>query len=388
MLPHDSRKIAFLLSSFRAGGGEKQLIEIANAFVERGHRADILVLKPVGQYESHIDPRVRVISLDAGRMLFSLPKLIAYLRNERPDVLLGLDEYTHLLAIVARAWSGAPTRIVLRIGNMLTELFERYQGKSAIMPYFVRRLYKKADHIIGNSRGVADDVITVTGIPADRVSVIFNPKPRVQILVQAEEPVDYPWLKEKTMPVVIAVGRLREQKNFALVIRAFSKVMQTVPAKLIIVGTGREEGRLRDLVRELGSEESIALVGYSDNPYAWMKKADVYVAASLWEGLPNALLEALVCGLPSIAADCSSGPREILAPDTEYRKRLVVGDGVEYARYGALVAVNDQDSLVEALTRFLTDFALRQDYSVKSMERSKDFDSQDIVSEYARVMGV
>jgi len=68
-----------------------------------------------------------------------------------------------------------------------------------------------------------------------------------------------------------------------------------------------------------------------------MKKSDLYVSASLWEGLPNALLEAMVCGLPSIAADCSSGPREILAPNTDYRKRLAAGDGIEYAQYGALL---------------------------------------------------
>ena len=383
-----TKHVAFFLSSFRAGGGEKQLIEIANAFVEQGHKVDILVLKPVGQYESHIDPRMRVISLDAGRMLFSLPKLVSYLRREHPEVLLGLDEYTHLLAIIARRVSGAPMRIVLRIGNMLTELFERYEGKNILMPFFIRRLYRKADHIIANSRGVADDVISITGIGPDKVSIIFNPKPRAQILVQAEESVDHPWIREKTVPVVIAVGRLREQKNFALVIRAFAKVVKDVPSRLIIVGTGREEERLRTLIHELGCDESVALVGYSDNPYAWMKKADVYVAASLWEGLPNALLEALVCGLPSIAADCSSGPREILAPDTNYRKRLAVGDAVEYARYGALSAVNDEGALIEALKRFLTDFALRQTYSTLSVERSKDFDSQDIVGEYARVMGI
>lgn len=389
MPKHSSRrKVTFLLSSYRAGGGEKQLIQIANAFADRGCAVDLLVLKPVGQYESHVDERIRVISLDAGRMLFSLPKLVRYLRREAPEVLMGLDEYTHLLSLMARSISGCRTRVVLRIGNMLTKQFERYEGKSRLMPFAIRRLYKKADGMIANSHGVADDVIGVTGIDADKVRVIFNPKLRESILSAAQEPVRHEWFLNKTLPIVMALGRLREQKNFPIIIRAFSKIVKSIPARLVIVGTGREEGRLRELIRDLGCEESILLAGYADNPYAWMKKANVYVAASLWEGLPNTLIEAMVCGLPAIAADCSSGPREILAPDTDYRKRLEVGDGVEYAKYGALTPVNDEEALVAAIARFLTDEALSDQYAAASALRSRDFDSKGIIDEYAHVLGI
>jgi glycosyltransferase involved in cell wall biosynthesis len=384
----EPRKIALFVSSFRAGGGEKQIIEIAGALAGKGHSVDLVVLKPVGQLEGHVDSRVRIVSADAGRMLLSLPKIIAYFRKEKPDVVLATDEYTHLFVIIARMWTGLPTRVILRIGNMLTELFERYEGKNILLPFFVRRLYKRADHVIANSRGVADDVILVTGIAPEKVSVIYNPKPREKILAEAALPVDHPWLVEKTIPVVIAVGRLRAQKNFDFLIRAFANVRASHPARLIIVGTGREEGRLRGVIAELGCEETVSLAGYTDNPYAWMKKADIYVAASLWEGLPNALLEALVCGLPSIAADCSSGPREILAPETDYRTRLSIGDGVEYAAYGALYAVKDGPALSDALERFLSDAKLRERYGALAAERSHAFDAGDIVGEYARAMGL
>ncbi len=378
--------VALLLSSFRAGGGEKQLIEIANAFVERGHAVDLLVLRSVGEYKSHIHPQVRIVSLDAFRMIFSLPKIILYLRRERPVVMLTLDEYTHILALLARFIAHVETRVVLRIGNMLSVLATQYEGRAKRIAFFTKHLFKKADAIIAH--GVADDVIAVTGIDAKKVHVIYNPKSCVDILRQAEEPVANKWLSEKSVPVVIAVGRLRVQKNFPLIIRVFSEVAKTIPARLIIVGAGREEGRLRELIDELGCGDTVFLAGYSDNPYAWMKKADVYVAASLWEGLPNALLEAMACGLPAIAADCSSGPREILAPATDYRTRLSVGSGVEYAEYGALVAVNDEKALVEALGQLLLDGALRKKYAAASTARSKDFDSRDIVNEYAQVLGI
>jgi len=379
-------KIAFFLSSFRAGGGEKQMVLIANTFVGQGYRVDLLVLKPVGDLAGSVDSRVRVISLDAGKVLFSFPNLVSYLRRERPRAILSLDEYTHAMALVAKLF--VRVRVVLRIGNMLSVLAEHYEGKAKVLPFITRPLFKRADAVIANSHGVADDFIAVSGIEASRVTVIHNPKSCEEILTKAEEPVEYDWLAHKTQPVIIAVGRLRTQKNYPLLIRAFAKLVRDIPSRLIIVGQGREKDRLQALIKSLGCDDSVALVGYADNPYAWMKKADIYAASSLWEGLPNALLEAMVCGVPVIAADCASGPREILAPDTDYRKRLSVGEGVEYAHYGALYAVNDESALEEALKKYLTDHEMAKKYGAVSVDRSKDFDAYGIVKEYARVLGV
>lgn len=363
------------------------MVEIANAFAARGYAIDVLVLKPVGQLEGKVDARITIVSLDAGRIIFSLPKLITYLRREKPETLLALDEFTHLMALLARPIASPKTRIVLRIGNMLTELFKRYTGfKNKMVPFFIRLLYRYADLIVANSRGVADNTMLVTGIHPNRVKVIYNPKSLETIVHMSKEPSGHMWLESKTVPVILAVGRLRIQKNFSLVISAFSKVVKKIPSRLIIVGAGREEGRLLELAKKLGCAESVSLVGYSDNPYAYMGEADVFVSASLWEGMPNALLEALVCKMPVIASDCSSGPREILAPNTDYLFRLT--KGIEYAKYGVLTTTNDESALVEALTAMLTDASLRGRYSVLSKERIKDFDSEKIIDEYAEALGL
>lgn len=363
------------------------MVEIANAFARQGHKVHLLVLKPVGPLASNVDESVKVVSLDAGRMLFSLPRIVAYLWRERPAVLLATDEYTHLLAIVGRMIARTDTRIVLRIGNMLTELFSHYVGfKSKMLPFFVRRLYKRADAVVANSRGVADEVIAVTKIDPEKITVIINPKPRQKILAQSKEPAGHDWLDMKTLPVVLAVGRLRVQKNFTLLIRAFESVSKDIPSRLVIVGGGREEGRLRTLITELGCEDRVSLPGYSDNPYSFMSKADLFVSASLWEGMPNSLLEATVCGLPIIAADCSSGPREILAPDTDYKKRLE--RGVEQAHYGVLTAVDDEEALADALKEILGDAELRHRYAQLSYERSRDFDARDLLDDYARILNI
>ena len=363
------------------------MVDLANAFAGRGYTADILVLKPVGQLESHVEPNVRVISLDRGRMALSLFPLISYLRREKPEVILALEEYSHLLSILARKFSGSKTRVVLRIGNMLSELFKRYEGfKNKLLPFLVKWLYKKADGIIAVSKGVRDDIIAVTKIDPKRVHVVYQPKRLEYILSRAKEPTGHVWLERKTLPVIIAAGRLRVQKNLPFLIRAFAEVIKEIPARLIIIGTGREEGRLRDLIREIGCEDSISLPGYSDNPYAFMSKADVYVSATLWEGMPNALLEALALGLPVISSDCDSGPREIIAPDTDYKFRLK--NGIEYAKYGILCAVNDSNAFIEAMKKLLSDNELRLRYRKAGLERSRDFDIEDIIGKYANALGV
>ncbi len=387
-MTRSTKKLAFCISSFRAGGGEKQLIDIANAFARQGHVVHLLVLKPVGHYAPHVDANVVIVSLDGGRMLFSLPKLVRYLRGEQPTALLALDEYTHVLSVVARIIAHVDTRIVLRVGNMLSELSKRYEGKNRVLPVLIRHLYKRADYVVANSQGVADDVLVVTGIPASRLSVIYNPKDIEQIAIQARSTVTHPWLHNQDVPVVIVVGRLRLQKNIPLIIRAFARVRKDVPARLLILGEGRERKRLETLVATLDHKDDIEFVGYVDNPYAWMAHASVYVAASLWEGMPNALIEALACGLPSIASDCSSGPREVLAPDSDYAKRLSVGDAPEYARFGVLCAVNDENAVTLALGNLLQNAQLRLAYAEASVERAYAFDATGRIQEYARVLGV
>jgi glycosyltransferase involved in cell wall biosynthesis len=386
-MSHATQKVAVFLSSYRAGGGEKQLIDIANALAAQGHKVDLLVLKPVGPYKSLLSPALGVVSLDGRRMILSLPPLAAYMRRERPRVLLATDEYTSLLALMARALVRGRTRIVLRMGNMFSELFARYEGKSKLMPFLIRRLYKKADAMIANSQGVARSVMAVCGIPAERMHVIFNPKDIAKITALAAEPAPHPWLAvEHIKPAVVWFGRLREQKNLPLLLRAFAALQSKVESRLLIVGSGREEGRLHALATQLGIQERVHFEEYKENPYAWVAKADVFVLSSLWEGLPNALIEALVCGVACVATDCDSGPREILAPDTDPFKRIK--SGVEWARFGALVPVEGTAELTEALETLLTYGPKRAQYAKAALERAHDFDSAGIIDRYAQVLGV
>ncbi len=142
---------------------------------------------------------------------------------------------------------------------------------------------------------------------------------------------------------MLAVGKLTPQKDYDTLLRAFARVREKHPVRLVILGEGQEEGRLRSLAAELGIAEQVQLPGHVDNPYAYMRQASMFVLSSAWEGCPNVLLEALACGSPVVSTDCPSGPKEILAN----------------GKYGKLVPVRDEAALASAMEAVLDGDAIR-----------------------------
>jgi glycosyltransferase involved in cell wall biosynthesis len=170
----------------------------------------------------------------------------------------------------------------------------------------------------------------ITRLPKERVATIHNPVFRSDITLLSSERLDHPWLVQRDIPVVVGAGKLKPQKDFKTLLRAFAIVRQQRPVKLIICGEGRERDSLMGLARELGIETDVDLIGSVRNLYAVLARASVFVLSSAWEGLPNVLIEALACGCPVVSTDCPSGPAEIL--DNGAFGRLVpVGDAIRMA---------------------------------------------------------
>jgi len=142
---------------------------------------------------------------------------------------------------------------------------------------------------------------------------------------------------QKDSPVIIALGRLTEQKDFATLLRAFALARKEKPLKLLIFGEGQQRAKLESLACDLGIAQDVALPGFTTNPYREMGASDLFVLSSRWEGSPNALTEALALGIPVVATDCPSGPREILG-----------------AMGNNLVPVGDPEALAQAILATLT----------------------------------
>jgi glycosyltransferase involved in cell wall biosynthesis len=204
----------------------------------------------------------------------------------------------------------------------------------------VRRSWRRIEHIVAVSEGVAEDTVRVAGYPRAQISVIRNPVITDALHAQAAMPCPHPWLgadAQAAAPVILAAGRLERQKDFPTLLRAFALLHAERPVRLVVLGEGAWRERLAALAATLGVDADVDLPGFQPNPYPFLARTRVFALSSRWEGSPNVLTEAMALGTPVVATDCPSGPREILA------------DG----RYGPLVPMGDAPALAAALARAL-----------------------------------
>ena len=336
-----SPRVAILLPDLTVGGAERSMIKLAGGFVDRGYPVDIVLASARGPMLSEVPPTVRVVDLGARRVRTSLPSLVGYLRRERPATMLSVL-HANPIALLARRLCGIPRRLVVSERNTLSSEASAYAPdlRMRMMPALERRIYPWADCVVAVSDGVAEDLAQVARLPRQRIRTIYNPIITPQLRYMAQEPLDYPWFAPGAPPVVMAVGRLTLQKDFATLLHAFARVRQSRPARLLILGEGEERPKLEALATQLNLQQDVGLPGFVANPYPYMTRSAAFVLSSRWEGLPGVLIEALYCGAPLVSTDCPSGPREILAGG-RYGRLAPVGDAAQLA-YAIEAALHDE----------------------------------------------
>lgn len=323
------RHIAIFLPSLRGGGAERVMVTLANGFAKRGHRVDLVLVQAEGPYLPEVCSAVRIVDLNKGRVLTSLMPLARYLRRERPHVLLSTLRHANAVAAMAHRLASSTARLVLREANHVSRSdFSGLTGRINLRLY--RWAYRSADVIVGISEGVSEAVRELAQVNNTRT--IYNPI-NIERIVELSKKDDALTDKYKNRHFILGVGRLTKQKDFATLLKAFSKVHPFADVDLVILGEGGLRSELEELTSRLGISERVFMPGFVANPYAWMRAAEVFVLSSAWEGFGNVLIEALACGTPVISTDCPSGPREIL----------------EDGKWGRLVPVGDVEALAEAL---------------------------------------
>ena len=304
-------KIAIFVSFSGEGGVERMIAHLCEGFLAAGVAVDLLLIKDRGSALKLVPAEVNQIKL-GDHATTCLPRLIDYLKRERPDALLSSKHRANQIAILARALAKVETRLLVKIETNLTaSLAKQNWFKRVLFTQQLRLFYPHADGIIGVSQGVTDDLHQIIGGNPTRFHTVYNPVLPKELESRAREPIAHPWLGG-AVPVVIGAGRLTRQKDFATLLRAFSLVLQQRPARLLLLGDGPEKGRLEGLADEIGISEAVDFHGFVANPFPFIARSNLFALSSAWEGFGNVLVEAMALGVPVVSTDCPSGPREIL----------------------------------------------------------------------------
>lgn len=332
-------RIALFVSDFEDGGVERNITSLAHGLAQLGVEVWLLVGNPHHAYLHDLAPAIRVLPVVGSRV----DCLHSFMTRERPQLILTGKLKDDLAAIAARDAlpPGDPIRLVAAVGTLMSGRFAAHRWnilKTLRETRHIRAGYRRLDGLTAVSHMVADDLQQTFGVRDIPIAVLPNPIIPDDLDALAAAPCDHRWLSEPSAqragPVLVALGGLRQVKDFATLLRAFAQ-LQRPAARLVIIGEGKERSRLSALARQLGIADRLDLPGFVANPFSWLARADLLVLSSRREGLPNALVEALALGIPVVATDCTGGVRDLL-DDGRLGPLTPVGDPVALAAALAL----------------------------------------------------
>lgn len=367
--PDASPDVLILLHDLRGGGAERAMLRLAGGMHQAGRRIHLLLVAATGDYLGEIPPGVTMSDLGGGSVFGAIPKIAKVLREKQPKTFLAALTHVNVAAVAAAALAGFKGRVVVSERNQISAKAAAARSLRERITYGVAPwAYGRTDGVVAVSDGVAKDLVKFAGLPPAMVHYVHNPVYDAGLMVRGQAAAPHPWLEDGGSPVIIAVGRLHEQKDFATLLRAFFTLRDRRPARLIIFGEGSERAALEAQIQASPFAADVALPGFCANPFAAMSRAAMLVLSSRWEGFPNVLVEAMSCAAPVVATDCPSGPQEIL-------------DG---GKYGPLVPVGDDAALAEAMQAVLNN----PQAGAVAAERAKVFSVERAAQSYLDILEV
>lgn len=321
-------------------GVDKLVKNLAPEIAIRGYCVEVLKIKNHGPYFDNIPEGVKIINLNCSHVYSSFFSLVKYLSKDPPDVLFTDKDRVNRTAILAKLITRAKTKLFVRCGTTISvNLKNRGPLERWLQKKSIGKLYRFADNVITTSLDAADDMSLYTGLERKHIQVVPPPAIPDSILTKDFSVPHHPWYKNKTAPIIVGVGELCMRKDFSTLIRAFKILLNSVDARLVILGKGKREKELRLLSEQLGIKDKVDFPGFVPDPYPYMAHADVFVHSSLWEGLSFVIIEALAVGTNVVATNCPGGSSEIL----------------QNGKYGKLVPLKNPEKMAEAVLETLKD---------------------------------
>ena len=326
------KKIMFYINAIHDGGAERVMVNLAKYFSENGYDTTLVTsFRDTWEY-----PTVRRLTLEETeikqsrikRNLGRIKKLRTLCRSEKPDILVSFMEEPNFRAILATR--GLPVKTLVSVRN---DPNKEYAGK---LGAFVGKVLLP----------MADGCVFQTKEAQEWFPQKLQKKSRIIYNAVKEE--FYHIERKPNRGEIVTCGRLTEQKNHAMLISAFAEVVKQYPyATLKIYGEGALREKLQNQIDSLNLNEKVFLMGATNDVAKALQTADLFVLSSDYEGMPNALMEAMAAGVPCISTDCPcGGPRELLYNREEILVRL--GNSKKFAQQTKKLLADQQQKDIEA----------------------------------------
>lgn len=381
-------RVMLLLWSLQGGGAERMAVNLAEHLNSKKFDVKVGLLRKTGAYLSGLDPKMietprrskgDPLAFDdqGNQNIFKLKHLLLgsllapwqfsrLMHRHKPDVIISFCKGTSI-ATMAATWIYGRKKLkwIVREGNNTTAVID-----DELRNGFLRRLLKALTFFCFRS---SDCLLTISKDLQACLEAQMPRKPQMQRTIynaieisKIKEKADHNIFRTRTRPFFVSAGRLHTQKAFDILIEAFSVSNVKKTHDLLILGQGPDLRRLEDFSARHRLREQVEFLGWKDNPWAFMAKAEAFVLSSRWEGFGFVVIEAMACGVPVISTDCDFGPRELISQGGE----------------GLLVGVDDVKALAMAMDRVAQEPHLRQEMAQNARNRAESFSIEQIVRSY------
>lgn len=362
------RSLFIITPTFAGGGAENIAISLANYYASINYTVYVICELVEGPFFSQLDSRVIVKETKSRSIIRNILSLKKLLAEEQPEICISTVRRSNVIAGFASYFTYKKHKFISLEVNTLDTFFKRSFYSRLLWKAMMKISYRKFQKIVACSEVVKTQVMKLLWLNNNQITVIGNPVLPQDYLSLSEEDAEF-WPNEfkNTHDVFISLGRLEEQKNYEFMIRGFAELAKTKPnSRLLILGNGSQERMLNQTVSDLGLTEKIKLLPFQENPYPYLKRADIFLMSSRWEGFGNVFIMASALGLPIISSNAPGGPKEIINDQ----------------RIGKLYPVDDTDALLECCENLLSDDYNKKELTKFRQTRAENFSIEKIAKKY------
>jgi glycosyltransferase involved in cell wall biosynthesis len=360
-------KVCVFAARYAISGVPLAQLRFAKTLALSGHTVDLMYGLVNPGYSLPEVSGVNVTTLDKQHVSAMLVPIIKYIKSKNPDVIFSAGDHLNAVVLLAAIISGSKAKI--SCSSRVTP-FDTYSSVLFTKRWFLKQL-------MNTVMSRADALTCVSQDMVEQYRQIFKSSKHVCVYNiidddysrnRMKEAVDEEWFENKTVPIIIAAGSLEPWKGFLDLIMAMGELLKVRDARLIILGDGSQKADIQQLIFQLGLQDAVKLLGYVDNPLKYFIRSDIFVLSSLVEGLPNVLVEAMMCGCTPVSTNCPTGPREVL----------------QNGKYGYLVPVSDFSALAAGIAKAI-------DHPISSsllLDAVKPFGSGQILNKHFNMLGL